>query len=222
MDPNDVLVPNQLITLEYAEGGIFRAYSSRIEDISSDSLCVAWPSEKGELVSFKWGSEVGVFLSHQTGMLFGATRVIGQQLDPLPLLILTKPDILIKRQRRRFLRVKATVFPADAWVLDPDPARCRQIKVVIIDISGGGIRFVGDDLLTRGTKIRLKLDLPFACGAVDAIASVLRVDVRDGSNRGRFETAAAFSQICEGDRDRICKFALRQQLEAAKQGDLWR
>jgi c-di-GMP-binding flagellar brake protein YcgR len=167
------------------------------------------------------GTEVRGFLNHEGGKFFFVSAVIGHQLEPLPMLVLTKPDRLIKGQRRHFLRVRATIFPIECWIIDTDPEECRPIKIATLDISGGGLRFVGIDELAKDTHVRVKLDLPFECGIVDAMARVIRSEQRQEGAKYRFESAAIFEDIAEGDRDRICKFALKQQLSSARTG-IWK
>lgn len=218
MDPDKLLTPNQLVTLEVGNDKNRYAYASRIENITESSLWVATPTERGSLVVLRPGTEVRVFFNHGRGRFFFVAEVIGHEFEPIPLLILTKPAQLVKGQRRHFLRVRATIFPVESWVIDPDPEQCRAIRIATVDISGGGIRFVGNDRLPVGTKLRLRLDLPFNCGTVEVIARVLRVEERGEAIRSRYETAATFVQIAEGDRDRICRFVLKQQLDSIKRG----
>lgn len=218
MDPDEVLRPNQLITLEIGQDKGRTSYASRIEDVCENVIVVAAPVERGALIDFRPGTEVSVFLIHQEGRFLFNTRVIERRTGPLPLLLLDKPSRLKRSQRRRHLRVRVTLFPSRSSVIDSDPEKCRSIKIVIVDISGGGVRFVGNDLLPIGTRVSLALDLPFGCGIVEATATVLRYQERSDAMRSRFETAAFFSEITESNRDRICKFALRQQVELARRG----
>ena len=218
MDPDEVLMPNQLITLEIGKDEDKTSYASRIEDVLGNVISVAAPVERGALIDFRPGTEVTVFLIHEKGRFLFNTKVIERRTGPLPTLLLAKPHRLAKGQRRRHLRVRVTLFPSRSSVIDPDPDKCRSIKIAIVDISGGGVRFVGNDFLPVGTRVHLVLDLPFGCGLVKAVATVLRHQERSDAMRSRYETAALFSEITESNRDRICKFALRQQVELAKRG----
>ena len=218
MDVSSFLRPNQLITLEISDGNKACAYASRIENLTDDTISVAAPMERGALVVPRPGTSIKAYLSNEQGRYFFISTVIAFEPEPIPILILRKPQKIEKGQRRHFLRVNATVFPVESWLLDPDPGECRQIRIAIVDISGGGIRFVGGDRLPIGALVRIRLDLPFGCGTAEAVAKVLRVEERSGTTKSRYETAAVFTEISEGDRDRICKFVLRQQLEMIKRG----
>jgi c-di-GMP-binding flagellar brake protein YcgR len=209
---------NMLVTIEVGHDKKPYAYASRVESVDGGTLSVAMPSERGSLVILQPGTEVRVFFNDGSAMFSFAADVAGHCLDPIPMLVLANFGAVTKAQRRRLLRVSAMVFPVESWVLDKDPEKCRPITMATVDISGGGIRFVGGDRLEKDTRVRVKLDLPCNCGTIEAVIRVLRVHERGDAIRSRYETATAFLDISEGDRDRICRFALRQQLELVKRG----
>lgn len=209
---------NTLVTIEVGSDKKRYAYASRVESVDGGALLLAMPSERGSLVIVQSGSEVRVYFSDGSAMFSFVAEVVGHRLEPIPMLELANCGAVVKAQRRRLLRVTAMVFPVECWVLDKDPEKCRAIKIATVDISGGGIRFVGGDRLEKDTRVRVKLDLPCNCGTIEALIKVLRVHERGDAIRSRYETATAFLEISEGDRDRICRFALRQQLELVKRG----
>lgn len=218
MDYGSLLKENQLVTIELGTSEHRYAYASRIEMVTDETIVLAAPTERGALVMLRPASEIKVFINHEQAKFYFYSNVIGHQVEPIPLLIVSKPDRIEKGQRRHYLRVRVVIFPLDSWVIDPDPEKCHPIKIATVDISGGGLRFVCKELLPIDAKIRLRLDLPFGCGNVEAIAKVIRVHERDNANRSRYEMAAIFSEITDNNRDKVCRFALKQQLEWHKRG----
>ena len=78
------------------------------------------------------------------------------------------------------------------------------------DISGSGLGMTGCQEMRPGENILISLTLPDSPHrAVYAVAQVVWVDSSRPS--GQAQTAVAFSQISEADRERLIRFTFRQQ-----------
>lgn len=209
------------ITLEVGVGQNRKVYASRVKSIGFDTAIVAMPSNWGVPAAIQPGSHVRVVYANDTGVYGIMAEVAGQQMEPIPVLILVNLGNVKRMQRRHYLRVATTLFPMESHLLGPDSARCRPIRMVIVNIGGGGMRFAGDEYLPVGSMVWVRIDLPLNCGVADAVLTVLRVKERPNQVRSCFETSGWFSTVSERDRDRICKYAARQQLELVKRRYLW-
>lgn len=78
------------------------------------------------------------------------------------------------------------------------------------DISGSGLGMTGCREMKAGEQILISLTLPDSPHrAVYAVGQVVWVDITRPA--GQAQTAVAFSQISEADRERLIRFTFRQQ-----------
>lgn len=214
MDKDNILKVNQKIQVEVKNGAYKGKYPSRIEDVSDLFITIAAPVHQGALVPLNPGMTVTIFITMENSVYSFNSLITEKKLQPIPMLILSKPENINKIQRRSFFRLKTNL-----------PVLCRTVpsltspsfdefgKFFCRDISGGGLLLVMEEPPPMDTFLEILLDLP-KFGSVSAIARI--VLIRDAQDKKAKEVATEFVIIEEKDREKIVKFIFDQQREQRK------
>lgn len=212
MKIDDIKV-NQLIEIEVELDATFQYLRSRIEEVSSIDLGLAVPMYKGVIVPMRVGREIKVCLTYKEKTFAFFTTIIGRKREPIPLLIVNKPEELFPIQRRSYVRLPVSV-PIKFRAL-PDGE--TVIRGTTLDISGGGALLLTKAGLERGQIIELELDLPNR-EPVFCKARVVRILSQAKTAKDKSKIAIEYQDISEGQRDRIFNYIFEKQREWIRKG----
>lgn len=108
-------------------------------------------------------------------------------------------------QRRAHVRAESRL-PVRVQRLLPGGEPTGTLDTFVLDVSGGGMRIAGPDVLTVGDRVRFELTLPGDRERIEGRARVARRAV-DGSHGIEIEDVPA------GRRDRIVRHVFERQRE---------
>lgn len=213
MNPDKLRI-NQLIEIELSEGDKSEYLPSRIEEIKDNYLYVSMPMRKGTLLPMRIGQEIRVLMRHKNGMVGFLTRVVGRKREPIPYLIITKPERIVPvNQKREYVRLNVSL-PVRFRVIDEEEAQIEE--GVTIDISAGGALVSTRAEVKAGQKMEIEIVLSpgniFSCQA----HAIRTFEKR--ANENAIWVAVEYNDISEADRDRIFKFIFEKQREWIKKG----
>lgn len=207
---------NQLIHVEIEdqEGHVERL-PSRIEGISGKHLCIAMPIRHGALLPLKLGQTATIIISDRSSMLSAATRVLGRQREPIPVVFLELPEEFDNMaQRREFVRLEISL-PIQFSILTDIGAERAVDTGTTLDLSAGGVCFASR--LKLETGLQLNLDLNLGDTMVSFKAEVVRCSrVEAGGNY--YAVAVKYLEITDNLRDHIVGFVFTKQREWIKKG----
>lgn len=193
--------PGDKIDITYLHQNNGKVYKSSVFDFLGEStLEIGMPTEGGKMVLFQVGFECSLFFYTQRGMFICDGKILDRyKKDGFYMMSVKLTSAPKKYQRREFYRVDCSIDFAyykissevaalesteDLFEEIADPKYLSEKKLALSqDISGGGIRFLSDEKLDRGsyvlTVIRLtneKVDQTFylvteiiECGKVEKI-----------------------------------------------------
>jgi c-di-GMP-binding flagellar brake protein YcgR len=188
-------------------------YSSYIAGIDDDTLSLAAPMYHGELVPFKPGEQIRVY----TWPIMFITEVLTRQLVPHPLIVVRRPRVLFKTQRREFVRLELSL-PVTVRQLPQGPLsqpEGEEVKTYTVDISGGGARIIYPYELPAGTWLELAIHLP---EEVKCRGQVRRIEhIETGANKKR-RLAVEFAEISQASQEKIIAFIFKRQRELRRHG----
>lgn len=190
-------------------------YSSRIEDINKNSITIAAPLSRGEIVPLRPGMKVVVATPGEDALYGFYTKVKKIKYDPIPLLVLENPGIPPRRiQRRRYVRIDARVLKNMRILNRKEMGTIisrRQFREK--DISAGGISINVPRTLPRGTILELELNIG---GEVMKVAGqVVRCTP---SEKEGYEAGIRFVGLTEKERHKIMQFVYSRQIEERRKG----
>lgn len=208
---------NQLIHIEFEDKeGHFERLPSRVEGISGKHLSLAMPIRYGSLVPLRLGQEVTIIISDKSGMLSAATRVLGRQREPIPVIFVELPDGFDNMaQRRAFVRLEISMPMTFVLLTENDEPLPACELATTIDLSAGGAFFISRLQLQAGQLLKLCLSLgdkELSCNA-----QVVRCTRTEQGGRS-YGVAVKFVDITDNWRDYIVGFIFAKQREWIKKG----
>ncbi|MDD3271295.1 MAG: flagellar brake protein [Syntrophomonadaceae bacterium] len=214
MNPDKLRV-NQLVEIELNEGDASEYFPSRIEEIKEKYLYISMPMRKGALLPMRIGQEIKVIMRHRNSTVGFLTKVVGRRREPIPYLIITKPERIVSiNQKREYVRLSVSL-PVRFRVIDEEGGSIQE--GVTIDISAGGALFSTQAEVKAGQKIEIEIQLSpektFSCHA-----HAIRIFERDKTDKNAIRVAIEYDGIGEGHRDRIFRFIFEKQREWLKKG----
>ena len=189
-------------------------YTSRIEDITSDRLVVAMPvDEKRRPIIPAQGEQLyGLAVGEKCRYRFFSVFK-GKKRDPIPVWLITKPEVVERHQNRSFVRA-AVRLPIQVRIIDTEGRESDLMKLHTTDVSGGGLSFA----VPRYVKINSRASIVFAnfpnIGMLSLMARVVRCQPLEPSDRG-WQIGAHFLELNRGTMNKIVHFVfseLRRQL----------
>jgi c-di-GMP-binding flagellar brake protein YcgR len=203
---------NQKVSIQKPDTDAEEFYSSYIIAIEEDTISLATPLQGGSLVLFRVGEEICVY----AWPLMFTTKIVERCFKPHPVLVLERPRVFIKDQKRNFVRLQANV-PVTVKELAGDlPSHSCQSKVSThtLDISGGGALILYPRWLAIGTGLELNIFLP---DMVKCRGQVRRSE-RIPDLAPKVRLAVEFVEITTAAQDKIIAFIFKRQRELRERG----
>jgi c-di-GMP-binding flagellar brake protein YcgR len=209
-----------------------KIYETKVyEVISDDRLEILMPMEQSKLILLPVDSEYDLCFTTINGLYQCFARVIDRYKENhIYLLLCELTSNLRKFQRREFYRLSCALnmesrpleqeevetFEQDHTLLSPGLPLRRSI---VVDISGGGLRFVSnyayETEMMLQCKYSLSIDGKFK--EYDLVGKVL--DVIESPNKpGVFEHRVQYVDIDTEDREEIIRFIFEEERKWRKKG----
>ena len=206
-------------------------YMSKVMDITSDDrIEVLMPYEKGRLVLLPVDGEYSLCFYSTKGLFQCFCRIVDRyRSDNMYILVLDLTSELAKLQRREYYRFSCalelksrlcTPEEVDAFEKNRrylvNPGENLQ-KSVVVDISGGGLRFVANFSYEEGNTIYCSYRLPGNANdkEYEMLCNVLKVTELE-SRPGLFEHRIQYIYIDENSREDIIHFIFEEERKIRK------
>lgn len=229
----DYINPGDKVELQVIQGAFAqkngdagRIYKSQITDIiSEDKLDLTMPVEKGKLILLPVDGEYNLYIYSQNGQYQCFCKISDRyRTNNMHMITVDLLSGLQKMQRRTFYR-----FPC-AFEM-----KCRELsdyellavasnsfyelnskipfkKAVIVDISGGGIRFVSEDSFEEGTVLYSSFRLPGQRSPEEYSVCIKVLRFKNLENRqDMFEYRSQYTIIDEDDREDIIRYIFEEE-----------
>lgn len=206
-------------------------YMTKVMDITSDDrIEVLMPFEKGKIVLLPVDGEYNLCFYSNRGLYQCFARIADRyRSDNMYILVMDLTSELSKLQRREYYRFSCALelrsrlcskeeleaFERNRKYL-VDPGDALQ-KSVVVDISGGGLRFVANFHYEEGSTIYCSYRLPGNVNDKDyeMICNVLKVQELE-SRPGLFEHRIQYTYIDETSREDIIHFIFEEERKIRK------
>lgn len=223
--------PGEKIELQTVERSILgaasgkKAYVSKIYDIISDEeFEILMPMEKTKLILLPVDGEYDVCFYTENGLYQCNVRIIDRYKSNNTYLLLCEPITnLRKYQRREYYRF-ACILNMHSRKLEEEEVDALQKnqrffqpglplrKSVIVDISGGGVRFVSDYQYEVDTMIYLTYTLSVNGAEKDYEIAGKILSARELENRkGEYEHRLQYVNIENTDREEIIRYIFEEE-----------
>ncbi len=181
-------------------------YTSRIEDISQDSLVVAMPVDEkrrpiipavGERL---YGKAVTKTCAYRFFSVFKDKAA-----EPIPVWYIVKPVQVERYQNREFVRVKVTI-PLSVRFVDSDGKQGPLLWSQTVDISGSGICFTADKAVHIGTKAAIGIDNLPGIGSLETMVEIAQCRQVQGDGWRQFYIGARFLHLERPVQNKLVRF----------------
>ncbi len=206
-------------------------YMSKVMDIiSDDRIEVLMPFEKGKLILLPVDAEYSLCFYSTRGLFQCYSKIVDRyRSDNMYILVLDLTTELQKLQRREYYRfscaleLKSRLFSKDEMVAFENnrkylvDADVGLQKSVVVDISGGGLRFVANFHYEEGDTIYCSYNLPGGGDGkeYEMICNVLKVSELE-NRPGLFEHRIQYIYIDETSREDIIHFIFEEERKIRK------
>jgi len=203
-----------------------RVFSSKIFDvISDDTIELLMPMEQTKLILLPVDAEYEVFFYTDNGLYECTVRIIDRYKSNNVYLVLAELETnLRKYQRRDFYRYSCAldmetrgltveeVSALERRIPYQTPPGIPMAKSVIVDISGGGLRFISKAEYEKDSYVCCKYEL-FIHGGVKMYELVcLILSSRELTNRnGEFEYRVKFINLDNDEREEIIQYIFEEE-----------
>ena len=219
------------VTLPDGTDGV-RTYKTSVYNILDDGkLELMMPMEQTKLILLSIGSEYDVcFYSHK-GVYRADVRVVDRQKNNgMYTLVVEMISSLHKYQRREYYRFNCIVdMMVREMTKQEEDAFSRgvtyiiseqdMIKGVIVDISGGGTRFVSRQKFDEGSMLLMQFELP-VMGRQKPFLLAAKVIYSGGieNREGEYENRVKFEYIDTMTREEIIRYIFDEERKNRKNG----
>ncbi len=232
VEPGDKL---ELVLVEHGqsvnEETSKRMYVSKINDIlSEDRLEILMPIEKTKLILLPVDAEYDMAIYSKNGLYQCFVRVIDRyKSDNMYLLVVELTSNLRKNQRREYYRFSCALEMCSRSLETEEVESVERDQMyslvpglplkrsVIVDISGGGLRFISEQKYEEGSLIYCSYHL-LVNGTRKLYELVSKVlEVKPVENRkGVFEHRVQYVNISEGIREQIIRYIFQEERKNMK------
>lgn len=205
-------------------------HSSVVAILSEDTMEIAMPMEQTKLILLPVDSEYDFVIYGETGLYQCFARIIDRyKSNNVYILVVELTSNLRKYQRREFYRFSCALEMC-ARTLEKEEIKAVEKKVpyslqpglplkrsAIVDISGGGLRFMSSQHYEPGSLLYCSYHL-FVNGEqkqYEVIGKVLAVRELD-NKPGTFEHRVQYYNMDEDTREQIIKFIFEEERKERK------
>jgi len=212
------------LKIEVAKENEGEYYLSSIQDISGETdFFIAAPYFKGFPLLLKVGESVKVRFVDNNGVYSFTSKVLGIEKDVITLYKLQFPEHIERAQRRRFVRVPATIkmFLTQVEIKDNNffvESETETEVVNSVDISAGGVRFLCDKRYPFDATFLAKFLLKKGDREVEikVLMRVLRSEELTVMGRQKFFHSAEFVDINHYQQDEIFNYVFARMRELVR------
>ncbi len=207
-----------------------KVYQTQVYDIiSEDQLEIYMPMEKSKLILLPVSAEYDLYFYTPAGLYQCFANVIDRyKKDNQFILLMELTSNLRKFQRREYYRLSCALEmnsrPLEKEEIEAVERKNNYLvpglplkRSVIVDISGGGIRFVGDYAYEPDSLVCCKYNLVVGGSAKEYTLVAKVLTVRELEDReGTYEHRAQYINIDTADREEIIRFIFEEERKHRK------
>lgn len=193
------------------------SYKSQILEIySAEKIRISAPIDNGKIVPLSVGDKYYICIYAQTSLYRGKIKIEKRDKDDNQFTIdASMISKLEKLQRRQYFRLKCVID--FKYKSEDNEKKQSWFEGLIIDISGGGIRFISKQKIDVEEHILCKITLENNTGKhiVNVNCKILTADALI-NDINKYEYRAQFGEIDALDREIIIKYIFDEQRRLRK------
>lgn len=213
--------PNQRVAVEVVDERGPSRFPSRIEEVASNHLTLAGPTDRGVPLRLAVGTQLRVVLFHDQGVHAFDTTVEQCDLYPIPLLRVHRPDRIVALQRRKYFREAASV----RTICRHQSGEEIKLEGWTRNVSGGGFALrthqlstvraiVAEHAATNDNSLMVEVGLPDS--PLRAVARLAWWEIDEEEHYA--DLALEFVELPDSQREKLIRYIFTLQRTALKKG----
>lgn len=220
-----------------ADKSITKLYQSQVYDVlSEERVEIVMPMEKGKLVLLPAGAEYDLSIYATGGMYQCRAKLVDRERKGSAyLLVMDLVSNLRKDQRRQYFRFSCALEMNSRALEESEIKALDELGIseemmipnlplkrsIIVDISGGGMRFVSDYAYEEGSVLLCKyqLEMDDETKVYEILGKVLSVKEVE-KRQGTYEHRVQYVNIDNESREEIIKFIFEEERKCLKKKDI--
>ncbi|MCT4688246.1 flagellar brake protein [Vallitalea sp.] len=189
-----------------------KVYVSIIQDINDDEIIISAPVKNGKIIPLEVGASYVLSIYTNSGLYKCKSTVKNRyKKKELHMITLEVKSPMEKSQRRQYYRLEC-ILP----ILFADINEDTWSEGLIVDISGGGLRFTSKRKMDANTilKCKIKLNSNDEVDTIELKGKVILSDIVD-FEATKYETRIKFN-ISNEYREKIIKFIFEEERKRRK------
>lgn len=180
-----------------------KVYKSTVQEEDEKTFSITIPVAEGNYLFIKEGEWISATFHEENGIVYKfTTMIIKRKIENnIPMYVLSIPEKYTKVQRRNYVRV-TTMYPIEysIYTVDTQTVFSSFKTAILLDLSGGGLRFKSKEKIELSEKVALKLK--YEEEEVLIRGQIVRVDKTEDRE---YIYGVSFSNPSERERDKIIK-----------------
>ena len=224
-------VEMQLISRKLTAAEEKKVYISKVFDVlSEDRMEILMPMEKTRLILLPVDGEIDITFYAGEYLYQCFTRVVDRyKKDNMYILLMEATSNLRKVQRREYYRFSCALEMCSRLLVEEEIKAVEEHRnyyltpglplkrSLIVDISGGGLRFMSDHRYETGSLIYCSYYLIVGgrtkqCETIGKILSVRELE----NKKGTFEHRVRYVDMGEGEREEIIRYIFEEERKNRK------
>ena len=213
-----------------------KVYASKVYDILSDErLEITMPVEQGKLILIPIDVEYEMYFYGENGLYECHAKIVDRyKSNNVYILVMELTTNLKKYQRREFYRYTCAMdietrelipeeleemenVETSGEIIKPVPPKTMYEKSILVDISGGGLRFVTANKYDIGSSVLCKFKLWIKNGIKEYELRGSVLDIRKVERRvGYYEHRIRYTDISQSVREEIIRYIFEQERKNQK------
>ncbi|MGN0155211.1 MAG: flagellar brake protein [Lachnospiraceae bacterium] len=201
-------------------------FSQVLDELDNGNMLVAMPIQEGKVIPLSVGEEFMVTFYTKSGLLSCQIVISGRyKKGTLFLLEIEQKTVLEKIQRREYFRLSCRIpveyriigneerkYVEEGNAYNTDGLEIEWKNGIMLDLSGGGMRFVSAFREEKGALVQVRFDITLMDEAevVYAYAFLLRSE-QNPNNTAIYDQRIEFFRMDQGLRERIIRFIFETQ-----------
>lgn len=229
---SNYVIPGQKVELKTLSknGQESKVYISRVyEVLSDDRLEITMPMEQTKLILLPVDGEYDIFFYTESGLYQCMIRIIDRyKSNNVYILAVELISNLRKYQRREYYRFSCALDMSTRALEEEELTAISEKRnflvpglplkrSIIVDISGGGFRFVSNHAYEVDSLIYCKYSLELNTGIKEynLVGKVLRVNEMN-NQKGIYEHRAQYVDIDDVEREEIIRYIFEEERKTRK------
>lgn len=191
---------NQPLLLEVHDGQYAGRYESRIEEKDDQTLVITCPSKASACIALQPGTPLSVGFAGEDAFYSFETTVLALRDGQQPMIVIGKPAVIYRVQRRKHARMPARVEVEIALVDNASqagdtPKIGPTHRVYTEDIGAGGLKVVTGEKLADGATVKIQSSSIPGVEAFSGTGKITRAAKTFGNAHDDWEYGVQFTKV---------------------------